>query len=161
MATSLAAAGDTARLARLADSIAWAGSKTYPAREAQLARYVRGLLLAARGDLPSAVREYRGSILSWNQGLTRANYALAQALLRLGRPQEAVAALQPAFRGSLEAANLYVSRSELHELLAQAFDAAGRGDSATAHWRQVEVAWRHADPEFTPRWEAAKRRLGS
>ena len=82
-------------------------------------------------------------------------------LLRLNRPREAVAALQPAFRGSLEAANLYITRTELHEMLAQAFDAAGLRDSATVHWWAVETAWRNADPQFRPRWEVARRRLGS
>jgi DNA-binding SARP family transcriptional activator/TolB-like protein len=155
VATSLAAAGDTGRLARLADSIAWAGNHCLPAREAHLARYVRGLLLAARGQLPQAAEEYRASILSWNEGYTRANYALAQTLLRLNRPREAIAALQPAFRGSLEAANLYVSRTELHELLAQSFDAAGERDSARVHWGAVARAWKSADPPFRQRWATA------
>ena len=69
--------------------------------------------------------------------------------------------MQPAFRGSLEAANLYITRTELHELLAQAFDAAGERDSATAHWRAVESAWRNADPQFRTRWEAAQRYLSA
>ena len=158
VATSLAAAGDTGRLARLADSIAWAGSHTLPAREAHLAPYVRGLLFAARGQLTAAADQYRASILSWNEGYTRANYALAQALLRLHQPREAIAALQPAFRGSLEAANLYVSRTELHELLAQAFDAAGERDSAKVHWGAVASAWQTADPQFRQRWATAVQR---
>jgi tetratricopeptide (TPR) repeat protein len=155
VATSLAAAGDTGRLAGLADSIAWAGHNSLPAREAHLARYVRGLLLAARGQLTTAADEYRASILSWNEGYTRANYALAQVLLRQNRPREAVAALQPAFRGSLEAANLYLSRTELHELLALAFDAAGERDSAKVHWGAVASAWKSADPPFRQRWATA------
>ena len=158
VATCLAAGGDTARLARLADSIAWAGSNSLSAREARLAHYVRGLRLAARGEWSLAVEEYRRGIFSWNEGYTRVNYALAQALLRLNRPREAIAALQPAFRGSLEAANLYITRTELHELLAQAFDAAGQRDSATVHWRAVETAWRTADPSFHARWEIARQR---
>jgi len=158
VATCLAAGGDTARLTRLADSIEWAGRNSLPAREMYLAHYVRGLRLAARGEWSPAVEAYRRSILSWNEGYTRVNYVLAQALLRLNRPREAIAALQPAFRGSLEAANLYITRTELHELLAQAFDAAGERDSATVHWRAVETAWRNADPPFRPRWEIARQR---
>jgi DNA-binding SARP family transcriptional activator len=157
-ATCFAAAGDTARLASLADSIESAGQHTLWRREPLLAHYVRGLLLMARGQPALAVEEIRKSVLSWTEGYTRANYALAQALLRAGRPREAIAALQPAFRGSLEAANLYITRTELHELLAQAFDAAGERDSAVVHWRAVESAWRNADPVFRARWEAAKRR---
>ena len=156
-ATCLAAAGDTGRLAAIADSIDWAGRNSVNARELLLADYVRGLLLAARGEWAPAVAAYRRSIFSWNEGYTRVNYALAQALLHLNRPREAIAALQPAFRGSLEAANLYITRTELHELLAQAFDAAGERDSARVHWSAVATAWQNADPQFRTRWETARQ----
>jgi DNA-binding SARP family transcriptional activator/Tfp pilus assembly protein PilF len=160
-ATCLAAAGDTARLTELADSINEAGRNSLFGRDAQLAHYVRGLLLTARGQPAAAVEEYRKAVFSWTEGYTRVNYVLAQTLLQLGRPHEAIAALQPAFRGSLEAANLYITRTELHELLAQAFDAAGQRDSAIVHWRAVESAWRNADPQFRTRWEAAQRYLSA
>jgi predicted Zn-dependent protease len=104
------------------------------------------------------VEEYRKAVFSWTQGYTRVNYELAKALLAVRRPRDAIAALQPAFRGSLEAANLYITRTELHELLAQAFDAAGERDSAIVHWRAVESAWRNADPPFRARWEIARQR---
>ena len=158
-ATCWAAAGDTGRLLGLADSIESVGQKSLNSRELLLAHYVRGLLLRARGQPALAVEEYRKAVISWNEGYTRVNYALGQALLQTGRPREAVAALQPALRGSLEAANLYISRTELHELMAQAFDSAGVRDSALVHWRAVESAWRNADPEFRARWEVANERM--
>jgi tetratricopeptide (TPR) repeat protein len=158
-ATAWAAAGDTARLAGLADSIETAGRNSLSSREALLAHYVRGLLLTARGQPALAAEQYRRSVFSWTEGYTRVNYALAQTLLQLHRSREAIAALQPAFRGSLEAANLYITRTELHELLAQAFDSAGERDSALVHWRAVESAWRNADPDFRARWEVARRHL--
>jgi hypothetical protein len=68
--------------------------------------------------------------------------------------------LQSALRGPLEASNLYVTRTELHELLARAWEASGRPDSAAAHYRAVVAAWRQADPEFRARREAARARLG-
>jgi predicted Zn-dependent protease len=68
---------------------------------------------------------------------TRFNYELAWALLALDRPREAVAALQPALRGSIDAANLYITRTEIHELLARAWDAAGNADRARAHYARV------------------------
>ena len=159
VATCLAAAGDTGRLAALADSVEAAGRESVFGRERRLGHYIRGLLLAARGQWEPAAVEYRNAIFSWNEGYTRVNYELAKALLHLGRPRDAIAALQPAFRGSLEAANLYITRTELHELLAQAFDSAGMRDSALVHWRAVESAWRNADPEFRRRWEFARQRL--
>ena len=92
-------------------------------------------------------------------GFTRVNYELARSLLRLGRAREAVSALQPALRGDLEAGALYLTHTELHELLAQAFDSAHMPDSAAVHYRAVVKAWEHADPEFARRREAAQRRL--
>jgi len=81
--------------------------------------------------------------------------------VRLGRPAEAVAVLQPALRGSVESSNLYVTRTELHELLAQAWDAANGRDSAVAHYRVVASAWKRADPLFQPRRARAEARVAS
>ncbi|HEV8399310.1 MAG TPA: BTAD domain-containing putative transcriptional regulator [Gemmatimonadales bacterium] len=157
-ATTLAASGDTSRLAALADTVAATAGRSLFGREALLPHYIRGLLLSARHQPAAAVEEYRKAVFSWTQGYTRVNYELAKALLAVRRPRDAIAALQPAFRGSLEAANLYITRTELHELLAQAFDAAGERDSAIVHWRAVESAWRNADPPFRARWEIARQR---
>ncbi|MGH7554895.1 MAG: hypothetical protein ACREMQ_17990, partial [Longimicrobiales bacterium] len=97
--------------------------------------------------------------LSAPAGYTRTNYELARALLRLGRPAEAAAALQPAVRGPLEGSNLYVTLTELRELLAQAWDAAGEPDSAIVHHRAVVRAWRRADPLLQQRVTAAQARV--
>jgi hypothetical protein len=78
-----------------------------------------------------------------------------KALLRRGHPDEAVAVLQPALRGELDAANLWITRTELHELLAQAHDAAGQLDSAAVHYRAVVRAWERADARFTARRDSA------
>jgi tetratricopeptide (TPR) repeat protein len=156
-----AAAGDTAALARLVDSVASLGAASGLGRDAKLHHYVRGLLFAARHDDERAAAEFRESIISWNFGYTRANYELARALLRLGRPTEAIPVLQPALRGSLEASNLYMSRTELHELLAQAWDAANGRDSAAAHYRVVADSWEHADALLQPRRARAAARLAA
>ncbi|HET7372822.1 MAG TPA: hypothetical protein VFJ20_05530, partial [Gemmatimonadaceae bacterium] len=100
---------------------------------------------AARHRDEDAVREYRAAIHSPNLGFTRVNYELGRALIRLGRPNEAVGTLQSALRGEIDASNLYITRTDLHEILAQAFDAAGQRDSAAAHYRAVVNAWRRAD----------------
>jgi hypothetical protein len=94
---------------------------------------------------------------SLTDGYTRANLALAKSLLVLQRPAEAIAVLRPAIHG-VDGSNTYVSRTELHEVLAQAFEQAGQRDSAAAHWRAVESAWRHADQEFRERYLTAKRK---
>ncbi|MEP7326362.1 MAG: BTAD domain-containing putative transcriptional regulator [Gemmatimonadota bacterium] len=154
-ATAFAAAGDTGKLASLADSIEQYGALSLFGRDARLHHYVRGLLAHARNDLTGAEREFRAAVTSWNLGYTRINYELARVLMETGRASEAVRILQPAFRGSIEASNLYITRTELHELLARAWDAAGNRDSARAHWRAVVEAWRGADPPLQPRWQAA------
>ena len=105
-----AAAGDTAGLRRLIDSVQSLGAASGFGRDKRLHHYVRGLMLAARHDDEGAVTELRQAIVSRNFGYTRTNYELARALLRLGRPAEAVDALQPALRGSVESSNLYVTR---------------------------------------------------
>ena len=154
-ATAFAAAGDTARLAVLAGLIERSGARSIFGRDPRLHHYVRGLLARARNDLESSEREFRQAVLSWNLGYTRINYELSRVLLETGRAAEAVRVLQAAFRGSIEANNLYITRTELHEVLARAWDQAGNRDSARAHWRAVVEAWRGADPQFQPRWQAA------
>jgi hypothetical protein len=70
-----------------------------------------------------------------------------------------VALLQSSLRGTLEASNLYLTRTETHELLAQAWDAAGVRDSAVAHYAWVAKAWSAADPSLAGRARVARERL--
>jgi hypothetical protein len=60
----------------------------------------------------------------------------------------------------VDGSNTYVSRTELHEALAEAFEQAGLQDSARAHWGAVESAWRRADPQFQERYLRAKLKRG-
>ncbi|HWA59086.1 MAG TPA: BTAD domain-containing putative transcriptional regulator [Gemmatimonadales bacterium] len=160
MATALAAAGDTTRLAALADSMQQQGQMSGLERDRRLHHYVRGLLFAARRRDDEAVGEFREAITSRNSGYARVSYEMGRALLRLHRPEEAVAALQPATRSIFEGAALYLTHTDAHELLAQAWEAAGNRDSAAAHYRLVAKAWENADPGFTPRrLEAAGRAM--
>ena len=158
-ATALAAAGDTALLLRLTDSIETLGRQSSYGRDRLLHHHIRGLLLSARGRLAEAAAEFRQAVWSLTEGYTRTNLELARAYLALGRPREAIAVLQPAFRGPLDASNFYVTHAELHEMLARAFEAAGLRDSAITHYRWVVAAWRNADPEFRPRVAAARAHL--
>ena len=92
---------------------------------------------------------------------TRTNFELGRIYLRMKRPRDAVAILQPALRGAIDASNLYVTRTELHELLAQAWDAAGNLDSAAVHYAWIAKAWSAADPALAPRLNAARTRLAA
>jgi tetratricopeptide (TPR) repeat protein len=140
MADALVAAGDTAGLPVLVDTIRALAPLSGYGRDARLPYHVEGLLLAARGQDVAAVDAFRRAIFSWNMGYTRTNLEMARALLRLGRAREAVAALQPALRGSLEVNNSYVTHTELRRVLAEAWRTAGNADSATAHERWVRAA---------------------
>jgi serine/threonine protein kinase/tetratricopeptide (TPR) repeat protein len=141
-ASALAAAGDTTELAALADTIRALAPLSANGRDALLPHHIDGLRQVARGDDNAAIDAFRRAIYSWNRGYTRTNAELARALLRTGRPGEAVAALQPAFRGSLEVNNSYITHTALHRLLAQAWRAAGKPDSAAVHEAWVERATR-------------------
>jgi tetratricopeptide (TPR) repeat protein len=160
-ATALAAAGDTAALISLTDSIAAEAPLSSYGRDWHLADHVRGLSWLARGQPARAVEAFRAAVFSPNIGYTRTNLELARALLALNRPREAVAILQPALRGAIEANNLYVTRTELHELLARSFELANQRDSAIAHYQRVVAAWSRGDPPFRARADSARARLAA
>jgi DNA-binding SARP family transcriptional activator/tetratricopeptide (TPR) repeat protein len=160
-AVALHAAGDTAALPALADSIAYWGARRDRGRDARLHHHVRGLLLADRGDRAAAAAHFSRAIHSRTLGHTRTNVELARLLLELERPREAVAILQSALRGSLEASNLYVTHTDVHELLGRAWEAAGRPDSALHHYQRVLAAWRAADPELAGRRAVVAARVAA
>lgn len=155
-ASALFAAGDTAALAALADTIQRVGRK---AVNRQLVHhYARGLILFARGNLGQAAEELQAALPT---GLTRAQFHLAQVLLKAERPERAIPMLQAALRGGIEGGALYTTRTELHEALAHAWEAANRSDSAAVHYRIVARSWQNADARLRARHEAALRRLSA
>jgi tetratricopeptide (TPR) repeat protein len=161
LAMVLAAMGDTARLRPLAYTVEYWGQRSNYGRDRRAHHYVRGMLLVAQQRDAEAATELREAIHSPTNGFTRVNYELGRVLVRMGRPDEAVPVVRAALHGELDGSSLYVSRTELHELLAQAFDAMGARDSAAAHYRAVASAWSHADPVFRARHDGANRWLAS
>ncbi len=155
-ATALAAAGDTAALLSLTDSIAAEARLSSYGRDWHLADHVRGLSWLARRQPARAVEAFRAAIFTPTNGYTRTNLELARALLALNRHRESVAILQPALRGSIEGSNLYVTRAELHELLARSFELANQRDSAAAHYQRVVAAWSQGDAPFRARADSAR-----
>lgn len=148
------AAGDTTNVQQRIDSVEALGAVSGLQRDHLLHHHLRGLLLALRGDDAGAVAEFRRAMFSPNFGYTRTNMAMARSLLRLRRPVDAIAVLQPALRGDLEASNFYVTRTDVHELLGLAWDAApgaAARDSAAAHMAYVTRAWAGADASFAAR----------
>jgi hypothetical protein len=158
-ATAAVAGGDTLRARRLIDSIENVGHRSLFGRDPLLHHFVRGLLLSRSGQGDAAVREFRASMHSPTFGYTRINYELGKSLLALKRPAEAIPVVQAALHGGLEGAGLYITRTELHELLAQLFDANGQRDSAAVHYAVVDRAWASADPFLAARHDAARQWL--
>ncbi len=160
-ATALAAAGDTTLLRSIADSLeAWGRSSAY-GRDQRLHYYVRGLMLEAEGHLDEAAEAYRRSVYSPTAGYTRINMALGRVLLRLGRPKEAAYWGEAGLRGGFDAGGSYVTQTELAELAATAWDAAGVRDSALVRYEQVVRNWRNAEPMFGARIERARLRIAA
>ncbi|MGH7562207.1 MAG: hypothetical protein ACRENB_14440, partial [Gemmatimonadales bacterium] len=159
-ATAYAAAGDTAIVRRLADSVQMLARRSTYGRDLQLHHFLRGLVLQRRGMHEAAIEQLRRSLYSLTDGYTRTSLALARSLLERRLPAEAIALLRPAIHGGVDGSNSYTSRTELHEALAQAFEQAGQRDSAVAHYAVVEQNWRRADPEFRDRYLRARLKTG-
>jgi tetratricopeptide (TPR) repeat protein len=155
---ALAAEGDTSTVRALADSIRVIGPGSNWARDIRLQHFLEGLLYQRQNRHAEAVDAFRSAVFSYSDGFTRINVELARSLLALNRNAEAVAVLRPALTGGVDGGNTYVTHTELHELLGHAFFAAGQGDSAAAHYRAVEAAWRGADARFAARYSVARAR---
>ncbi|MGH7647938.1 MAG: hypothetical protein ACREND_07450, partial [Gemmatimonadaceae bacterium] len=154
--TAWAAAGDTVDLSRMADSVEGSARLSSYGRDWTLPHYLRGLLWKARGEPRQALSEFSRSIYSPSEGYTRANFELARAWLGAGQPRAAIATLNAALRGPVEASSYYLTRTEIHELLAQSFEAAGLPDSAAAHYEIVAHSWKNGDPPFRRRAATAR-----
>ena len=160
---ALAAGGDTLALRRLVDTVEYWGERSLYGRDRRAHHYLRGMLLVAGHHDVEAADELRAAIHSPTNGFTRINYELGKTLMRLDRPGEAVPVVRAALHGGIDGSNLYVTRTELHELLAQAFDRLGHRDSAAVHYRAVVRAWARSDPAYGVRlgraraWLAAAR----
>lgn len=159
--SSLAAAGDTVALAALVDPVETWGRKSGFGRDHHLYEYLKGLLWTARERPDSALAAFTRATFSETDGFSRIDLQRARMLLALGRPQEAIPILRHPLSGPLEAGNYYATPTELQELLAQAYDAAGQVDSAAVYYRYVVTAWKEADREFQSRLARDRERLAA
>lgn len=157
--SALAAAGDTTALAALADTLQVWGPRSGFGRDRLLHDYLQGLLWTARDRPDSALAAFGRATFSETEGFSRIDLQRARTLLALGRPYEAIPTLRHPLAGSLEAGNFYTTQTELQELLAQAYEAAGELDSATVYYRYVVEAWGGADAQFQPRIARDRERL--
>lgn len=159
LATALAAAGDTVALAVVIDSLEAIAPRSARARDRRLHHYARGLLYRLRGDLPAAERELRSATGPVYDKLNRVNLELGRVLLERGKPLEAIDVLEVALLGDVEGGHLYVSRTELHEVLGRANETAGEEDLAISHYAWAADAWERADALLQPRRDSVVARL--
>ncbi|MGI8498726.1 MAG: hypothetical protein ACR2OG_14200 [Gemmatimonadaceae bacterium] len=157
-ATALARLGDTARVARLADSIERTGAMSNYARDRRLHHYVRALLSLARRDTVGALDEFARA--RYSDVETYYAVVWARTLLGAGRAAEAVRIASTALRGPLDSQNLYESRTELQEVLAEALAAVGDSAGASEHFRIVADSWASGDPPYAARAVRARERAG-
>jgi hypothetical protein len=155
-ATAAVAGGDTLRARRLVDSIESIGRRSQFGRDPSLHHFVRGLLLSRAHQDEAALKQFRAALHSPTFGYTRINYEIGQSALAVKRPRDGIPMVQGALHGRIEGSGFYVTRTELHEMLARLFDANHQRDSAAAHYAIVERAWRSADPFLKARYEAAR-----
>ena len=158
-AEAWATLGDTDRVKADADTIEQLARRSLYGRDRDLPMHLRGLVWEARGRPDSALASLRSAVFSLSIGYTRTNLALGRALLGAGRALEAASVASAGLAEAVDGSAYYATRTELHELAARGFDAAGQTDSAAAHYAAVVSAWSQADPLFAPRAAAARTRL--
>jgi hypothetical protein len=157
LASTLAQAGDTARLERISATIDSLQVLSGLIRDWQLAHYVRGLLESARGREQAAYEEFARGSSAAIDGYNIPVVERARLSIRFNRPREAVTLLQ---RTLLSAYHWYITHPELHVELAQAWAAAGSRDSARVHLAAVDRAWVRADPPVRERLAQLHAKLG-
>lgn len=145
LSDAVAALGDTARLALLADSVQFLGRQSSWIRDHRMHRYIRGLLFAARGDHLAACDAFVSSLTGASTTFARANLAAGTHCLQAGRPQPALGALRGVLRGPIGAGGTTGTLTEAHQLVAQVFDALQLPDSARAHHERATDALRRED----------------
>jgi len=161
LATAQLAAGDTSQLAALADTVEALGRASAYERDRRAHAHVRGLLFAARGRWADAAAAFQRALFSPWGGYVRTNVELGRALVRSGRARQAIPILDAALRGPIGASGLYATRSELQVLLGEAYEAAGRPDSAAALYARAVTAWRLAEGPVRTERERVRRRLAA
>ena len=158
-AAAYAAGHDTTKLAMLEDSIRIFGARSPYARDQRLHYYVRGLRLQAHGQYAAARAAFEKSVYSLHEGYVRIPLEIARSSLQLGDAARAIAVLRPALLGPLSASGLYASRTDLLELLGDAYAHNGQADSASAVYGRVLKSWQRADPAMQPRVQSVRARL--
>ena len=125
-------------------------------RDRRAHHYLRGMLAEMNGRHEEAIAHLKQAIHSRTYGFTLVNYELGKIYLRLNRPTEAVPILRSALFGEIDGSNLYITRTELHQLMAKSFERLNQRDSAAYHYRAVAKALARSDSRFRPQLDSAR-----
>jgi tetratricopeptide (TPR) repeat protein len=156
-----AAAGDTAALAALADSIVRTSLAGPHARSVALRHYLRGIAAAARGVHDDAVTHFEAALRVDRVHAPAINVALARSLLALGRPADAIPVLRSATRARVLPGGVGDEPFPVvREQLALAHAAIGARDSARVHARVALDAWNESEAVIRVRGNALRRAVG-
>ena len=96
---------------------------------------------------------------SAHYGYVRQPLELARASLAVNDPDRAIAVLRSALLGPISSTGLYASRTDLLELLGDAYARNQQPDSARAVYARALESWKKADPQLRPRVAAVSARL--
>lgn len=158
-AASYAALGDTARLRSIEDTIRVYGALSASSRHQRLHHYVRGLRLRVLGREREALEAFEAAMVTASYGYNRMALELGRASLANGKPQRAIEVLRSSLRGPISANGLYASRTDLMEILGDAYVMNQQPDSAAAVYGRVLESWKKADPSMRPRIASVRARL--
>jgi len=139
-ADALWRAGDTSRLAALADSVRRIGARSYYGRDWGLYHHIAGLVALTHADTALAERELlaaRWGVAGWTESLL----IVGELRLAHGDAPGAIAILRDAYKGPLDAMGRYVPRSELDSWMARAFARAGQPDSARVYGSRARFSY--------------------
>ena len=139
-ADALWRAGQTSRLAALADSVRRIGARSYYGRDWGLYHHIAGLVALTHADTALAERELlsaRWGVAGWTETLL----IVGELRLAHGDASGAIAILRDAYKGPLDAMGRYVPRSELDSWMARAFARAGQTDSARVYGSRARLGY--------------------
>jgi len=151
VAEAVATLGDTVKLRELETLVRDHGARSGYGRDQRLHHYVRGLRLALHARYEDAAEAFRQAVFGAGAGgYPPVAVELGRALLAADRPAEAIPWLRAPLHGPVGAGGTWIWRTEIHELLAIAYDQDGQRERALEHYRIAHEALQSADAELAP-----------
>lgn len=151
VAEALAVEGDTAGVRNIEAFVRDHGAFSGYARDQRLHHYVHGLRRAHAGQHAEAAAAFRQALFgAAGGGYPPVAVELGRALLASNRAREAIYWLEASIRGPVGAGGIWIWRTEVHELLALAYERTGQRERALEQYHIAHEALQSADPELAP-----------